>query len=147
MNQRSDPCREFLNSASFDNKELKRLRLKINDLREALLHVTPAYSDMPKGHTEGARDSQLAALADTELYYEQRLREFSGRVKAVEEFIDRIENGNQRVLLRLRYIDCMKFEDIADVIGFSLRQTHRIHGDALQSARKLYGIEGCKKQL
>lgn len=36
-------------------------------------------------------------------------------------------------ILRLRYVECKTFEDIAEEMGFSIRHAARLHGGALQA--------------
>lgn len=51
----------------------------------------------------------------------------------VSNDIDRMDKSEHRVLLRMRYINLMPFENIAVDMGYDIRQVHRIHGNALQS--------------
>lgn len=47
--------------------------------------------------------------------------------------IDKLENTNERVVLRLRYILNQTWEEIAEKMGYTLRQIHRIHGNAIKN--------------
>jgi DNA-directed RNA polymerase specialized sigma24 family protein len=44
-----------------------------------------------------------------------------------------IENREEQVLLRYRYIDGFSWEEISQMLNVSLRTVHRIHGAALQN--------------
>jgi DNA-directed RNA polymerase specialized sigma subunit len=47
--------------------------------------------------------------------------------------IDELGDSNARTLLRFRYINGESFEDIAERMGYSVRQIYRIHTDAINS--------------
>lgn len=61
----------------------------------------------------------------------------------MERFISSLENGTHRILLRLKYADALSWPQVQQQmqesgIYYSERQLYRIHGDALQAARKLW---------
>ena len=47
--------------------------------------------------------------------------------------IDMLENREEQVLLRYRYIDGFSWEEISRMLNVSMRTVHRIHGSALQN--------------
>jgi DNA-directed RNA polymerase specialized sigma subunit len=57
--------------------------------------------------------------------------------KEIEEKISRIPDATQREVLQLRYLSCLGWEQIADKISYSLRQTFRIHSAALQAMDRI----------
>ena len=44
-----------------------------------------------------------------------------------------VGEGEGGVLLALRYVDGFQWMEIAEKMGYSVRQIHRMHGDALQN--------------
>ena len=52
--------------------------------------------------------------------------------KSVSQAIDCVENNQEKLLLRYRYIDGRTWQKIAELLDVSLRTVHRIHGSALQ---------------
>lgn len=47
--------------------------------------------------------------------------------------LERIKNIDEKILMESRYILNLKWESIADKIGYSLSQTYRIHGKILEN--------------
>ena len=47
--------------------------------------------------------------------------------------IDKLENTNERAVLRLRYILNQTWEEIAEKMGYSLMNIHRVHKKALEN--------------
>lgn len=65
------------------------------------------------------------------------IQEKVGRLIALREEIDRaidsLENRDEQLLLRYRYLDGCTWEEIGHMLNVSLRTVHRIHGSALQN--------------
>jgi len=57
--------------------------------------------------------------------------------KEIEAVINRVSNPRYKLLLTLRYINCMKWEEIAEEMNYSsLRWLHQLHKKALYSTKK-----------
>lgn len=53
--------------------------------------------------------------------------------RQIRRTIDKLEDFNQKMLLRYRYIHCYSWENIAEKMGISLRWAYGLHGKALQA--------------
>ena len=60
--------------------------------------------------------------------------------RQIKADIERLEDANERSVLRKYYIRSMSFKDIAKEMCYSYRHITRIHGKALQNFSKLYGF-------
>lgn len=88
-----------------------------------------------EGATQAAGGSDLSAYAakiddlirqlQKEMLEKVRLRE------RIERDISRLRDEDEKAVLRYRYIQGLKWEDVCDRIGFSWNHTHRIHAKAL----------------
>ena len=54
---------------------------------------------------------------------------------AIETAIERLE-PTARMLLRYRYMDGLKWEEVCVRMNYSWRQTHRLHGEALRQLKE-----------
>ena len=61
-----------------------------------------------------------------------KIDEYVDLQKSVSQAIDCVENNQEKLLLRYRYIDGRTWQKIAELLDVSLRTVHRIHGSALQ---------------
>lgn len=52
--------------------------------------------------------------------------------------IDKLEDDELKNLLRLRYIEFKKWRDIAYILRYTVRHTHRKHNKALKELFKIY---------
>ena len=50
----------------------------------------------------------------------------------INKAIDKLDNRDEQLLLRYRYLDNCTWEEIAAMLNVSIRSVHRIHGTALQ---------------
>lgn len=109
----------------------KEIREEIDDLRMNKMFPALIQDGMP--HGSSCMDlSEYAAQLDellTELKdkMEQRIRLRKEITQKIEEMPDETE----KTVLRLRYIRWMKLEQIAERMGYSLRNITKIHGKAL----------------
>lgn len=76
------------------------------------------------------RMNKVIELENKIKYKMCRLDDFQGRLLSE---LDGIEELNERILMESRYILNLKWENIADKIGYSLSQTYRIHGKILEN--------------
>ena len=51
----------------------------------------------------------------------------------INSAIDKLENRDEQLLLRYRYLDDCSWEEISHMMNISIRSVHRIHGSALQN--------------
>lgn len=58
----------------------------------------------------------------------------------VREKINKLNNELQKEILINRYINCYSFEKCAEVMGYSLRNTYRIHKKAIMSLNVIVNL-------
>ena len=78
----------------------------------------------------------------------QILQEIDQRITLqtdIHTAIERVSDGKERLLLRYRYIDFLKWEEIADKMNFSLRNIHRLHSRALSGLQEVISHQGIAK--
>ena len=88
---------------------------------------------MPHGSSQSDLSDYIAILDEQiELLKEERL-EKAKCYKRIEDRIRQMENEDEQSTLRLRYIQGLKWEDVAGKMRYSWKQVHRIHSAALQN--------------
>ncbi len=75
--------------------------------------------------------------------YNAKLDELVAAQEVIENLIEGLEPTERR-LARFRYIDGMRWETVCDMMCYSWRQTHRIHGALLD---KLVDAEMAKRNI
>lgn len=128
-------AKEYLMRYSVVQREIEDLDYRMAQLR--LKYAAPSainYSDMPKAHNSNHDLSDYVAKMDEMTDY--MISKYT-RLRGVEVDIylrlDRMENQDERELLRYRYIDGLTWVQIADRLHTVERNVYFIHGRALRN--------------
>lgn len=118
-------------------KEREQLRHQLEEIEAALYYPkAQRLTGMPSHHAEGNPQETLA-IHHIELQekYNAKLEELAAEQLAIENAIESLDEVD-RMLLRYRYIDGLKWEEVCVKIGYSWTQTHEHHGRALRKLRE-----------
>lgn len=125
--------KKYLNWIRCSRPERDAILDEIWALRERKMSASFSMGDgMPKGSGGTGDLSEYAARLDEleRLLSDKALRWMEAR-EYIEMDIARVPNPIERAVLRRRYILDEPWQKIADGIGYTFRQTTRIHGAAL----------------
>ena len=90
------------------------------------------YSGMPKAHKKTDLSDYMVRLEKILYKIADKKREMQEIRLEIEDKITDIDDGIQSRVLYLRYIRFLKWGDICVEIGYSWRQVHRAHSQALK---------------
>lgn len=128
-------AKEYLLRYHTAYREAKDTEIRMAQIR--LKYSAPAaieYSDTPKAHSFEHDLSDYIVKMDE--LTDHLISKYT-RCMAIEadilERLDRMEKQEEREVLRMRYIDGKKWEEIADRIGTVTRNVYFIHGRALRN--------------
>ena len=128
-------AKEYLKRYSVVQREIKDLDYRMAQLR--LKYAAPSainYSDMPKAHnTEHDLSDYVAKMDEMTDYMISKYTRLRGVEVDIYMRLDRMENQDERELLRYRYIDGMTWAQIADRLHTVERNVYFIHGRALRN--------------
>lgn len=120
-------------------KEARQIRGQLEEIESRLYSPKgQLLTGMPSAPSPGGgtvtevlidRHAQLVQM------YQEQLAQLEEEQLAVENAIKSLDDPTARLLLRYRYIDGLKWEEVAVLINYSWTQTHEIHGKALQQLR------------
>ena len=127
-------AKEFLRNLRKTEIEIRALRMQIEKLRSEAEGVKAmTISDMPKGGQPKDAAEIIAEVADLQrTRYERTLERMEKREQAMV-VITRMEDGEQRAVLVMRYVLGKSWDDIVDEMHYSFATVFRLHGAALQS--------------
>ena len=95
----------------------KAIQQEIDELRMDKMYPMLIQDGMPHGSSCGDL-SEYAAQLD-------------GLLADLKEQIEQMQDETEKTVLRLRYIHWLRWEQIAERMGYGWAQVHRIHGKAL----------------
>lgn len=121
------------------SREIDHIKEEIHRLESRMMSPRASVlSDIPKGPP--SQDDQMAnnliKLEKLRERYRNTLDELCDRQLQIEEMIESLE-PLEKDLIRYRYIDGMKWKDVFKKIGYSQKQTFRIHNDILEKLEKM----------
>lgn len=125
-------------------KEYEQIDLEL--LRLESIMMSPKgqiLTGMPgaKGHHGNALDNMIDPhLQLLELYREKKEALAAAQLEIEQAIV--VLDSTERQLIRGRYFDGQSWEDVSQAIGYSVAQTHRIHGQALNRLRATEKAEG-----
>lgn len=127
-----DELKKFLHSYKDLESERRQIAAELEKV-EALMASPKAQNLTGMPRTPGVSDPVFnmvdvhVTLVDR---YQAQLRRLAAAQTAIETLIESLEPLT-RQLMRYRYIDGLRWEEVCVAIGYSWRQTHNIHAKAL----------------
>ena len=101
------------------NREIQRDIKRLKDLKMAEVKTTARYSDMPKSKsmTHDIMAEKVATIVDLEEMLEFKKLKRVYEEKRLMHFIESIDDCFLRLIFKLRFIDCKKWDTIACYVG------------------------------
>ena len=125
-------AKEYLSQYRYINININSKIAQQQRLRELATCVSPSSDG--GGHNSGVSDkvgSLCAKIADLDAEINAEIDNLIDMQKDIMQTIGKVDNECLRTILTERYINCWTFEQIADDIHYSYKQTCRLHGKAL----------------
>lgn len=108
-----------LNQLHYINKEIEVLKDQLDELKSRSLIKGQEITGMPfVGGTSDKTCSMAIAIREIEELYEIKLRELYVVRSRLERYINTIDDDEIRLIVRLRCINNMRWDDIAREVGW-----------------------------
>lgn len=114
-------------------KNINRLEEKLLELENKATQITTQLSKEPKGtnSVEDKLGETVSKIVDLQNEINDQLKIYYKKVRYIEKAIEKLP-PREALLIRLRYLDQKRWEEICVEMNYSWRQVHRIHSDALK---------------
>lgn len=141
---REDP-KEILQRARYIQRRIDQRQAELKRIREMRSYIQGvSYDSVRVKHTGGRGPVERIALSSRTEELERLLREDIERLAEAKleaiGLISLLDNRWQQDVLWEYYIHGLKWEAVADQIGYSTRHVLRLHGDALQQLRRIMSL-------
>lgn len=122
--------REIIYLDHLINSKLRLLEsLKSNRLQVKGMQIK---SDVVQVSKQGNKQEDLIIkMIDLEKEISKDIDKLIDEKKRAKAVIDELD-GPYRLVMTMRYLECMKWEEIAYRIGYSIQAIYKIHGQALK---------------
>ena len=124
--------KERLRNYATLKEEREQLRRQLDELEATLYYPKiQRLNGMPAAPShENTLELMVARHVELQERYEAKIAEMTAEMLAIEEAIE-VLDPTARMLLRYRYLDGLKWEEVCVQMNYSWMQTHRIHAAAL----------------
>ncbi|MDO4647414.1 MAG: sigma factor-like helix-turn-helix DNA-binding protein [Eubacteriales bacterium] len=109
----------------------KVIEEEIGQLRSAQMMPAGRNDGMPRGSKKTDLSDYAAKLDEMVGDLEREVMRGIDFRKEITGSISDLQNESEILILRLKYIHGMTWEEVAEASGYSLRSVKRIHGQAL----------------
>ena len=114
-------------------KEVKAARLELQVLWSEAEKITPALSGLPGGN---GRNEKIPKAVERIAQAKEELQQKESACAAIytetKRAIDALNDTDGRTILSYHYIVGLKWEQVADEVGFTLRHTQRRAKEAIE---------------
>ena len=121
----------LLQKISFLDAEINSLIREYESIKETLLKATDYSNEIVATTKRNTNEEKLVKLADKSSDIDLKIDELVDFKIKMGNYIDQLEDERHRVILREHYINGLSFCEISDILGYTERHLHRIHGEAL----------------
>ena len=131
-----------------NNYHLKQIRLidkEINQMLNELERIRCSLMRSPQLKQVSVQESKVGLKDDVYIKMieyndkiNQKVDELIDTKKKAFDIIEQIKDHEQRLILKMRYVDCEKWEDIEQELHVSKNTMHRIHRKALKEFNSLW---------
>lgn len=115
-----------INNLYYINKEIAKIQEELYELKNKNFYKKNILTGMPKGNSEYDIFSEYAEDIKTlEDMLQYNLKTLQKERKNIEEFLSSIEDIELRLIIRLRAVNNMKWEEIGAELGMDRRTASR----------------------
>ena len=130
-------AKEYLNQARHLDALINCRLREIDYWRDLSSSVSGTRFDgmphIPNRPTEAPFVRCLEKIDEIQRSVEEKVAYLVRLKEEINTAIDMLENRDEQLVLRYRYLDDCTWEEISRMLNVSLRTVHRIHGSALQN--------------
>lgn len=136
-------AKDYLKQYKRINERLRQMQKELEYIEAQVESIGGANDGMPRGSDISDKTGNLATIiAESKRGYEHVMTESLRIRRNIESTINAVEDPLQSRLLYERYVECKPWRVIAgDMIMDEVYVRGRLHGRALESVRKITGME------
>ncbi len=128
-------AKEFLRQAYRLNELINSDLEELQNLRELSRSISsPVFEEKISGtrNTDPPFVRYVGKIIDLEKQIQQEVDRLVKLKSDIREAINQMQNVDEKLLLRYRYINFLNWEEICVNLNVSIRTVHRLHSSALQ---------------
>ncbi len=131
--------KDFLNHCKWHEQRIKFKQEQLQRFRDMAYSITVPLKDVPSfgsGVPSSKVENCIVNISGLEQDIQKDIEKLRTELQTTGEAINLINDKDLKLLLEARYLQRMKWEEIAVLLSCSYRWTLRLHGKALQEISK-----------
>ncbi|AYW50808.1 DUF1492 domain-containing protein [Tetragenococcus halophilus] len=133
-------ARKYLEQVRHIDEEIQSRLEEQESLKASLVSSPQINEDSVTSSPKGHYDDKFVKIVEYSQDIDQKVDELFALKHEISSAIDEVDDQLYRLILRERYINIKNWEQIEDQLHYSHRQIIRLHGEALESFRKVYNM-------
>ena len=138
-----DELKQKLKSAWYKHQLKKAEIERLEELRADGMRITPVYNAAPGG---GSVSSVLENVVIRRIQQEEKIlavcNDLEKDIDDVAALIDILPDSPMKMVMRRRYINFQRWEQIAESMNYSWANVHKLHAQALNYILRVINKEG-----
>lgn len=145
MDTQQKSAKQVLQAVAETKSQIARLSQRIEFLEIKCTNITARYGG--KSSTALTCNELWSILSDERVRLAEQLRLVLAMERQVSEWIDLLPRESWRMVLRLRYLDGLSFQEVTEAMSqaakrpYSAAQIYRFHHQALEAADCLWPLK------
>lgn len=127
-----DDIKQRLGGVCYYRQRIDNDLERLQRLRSIAEKMTPTLTHVPAPTMGGGRENAIAALVDLEEEIVEEISATQDLEKEIRFYIDQLDNYQERLVMEMTYINCMKQEAIAQKMHYDVRTISRLHRSAVE---------------
>ena len=114
-------------------KNIKQLEDQLFEIETRATRITPCLKQdiVTGGLIQDKMGNYVAEMVEIKEKINQKLQPAYKLRKEIEDAIEVLDE-REKYLIRMKYINCMKWEDLAVDMGYTWRHMHKLHAKILK---------------
>ena len=134
----NDKVKRVLQSYQYCLHQIDAACDEIEKLDTRRKRITVQYREVHGGGGSDYTEAVIESIQKLERDIMTKTKQLEAERRMVEIWIDSLEDYQERQVLGLRYINGMKFEDIAKKLNYNQDHVKRLHGWGINKLRELF---------
>ncbi|MDE6182697.1 MAG: hypothetical protein K2F59_05795 [Eubacteriales bacterium] len=118
------------------NKMINILQKELNQKRKEIDAMNTTYNEIRANIINSMTEDKVVKIVEIEEDIQSYKLKRDKAIVEIKEIINKIDDEVLRKLMELRYIDCMKWEKIEKILGYSRQHINRLNKKALKYISK-----------
>lgn len=128
-------AKEYLNQAYRLNDKIKSNLRQVEDLEAKVTSVTVSFGEKVQSGEKNSTEQVILKIIALKQKINEETDRYIDLLTEIRSTIDKVKDPDENLLLTLRYIEFMKWEEIMEKMNFSETQVHRVHRNALKNIK------------